>query len=408
MTSKHHWWYVYGHFEPGEDNLPHFGQVFAHYRSLLGWTKEQAAIVLKCTERYIEMLESKQNTNMPKSNPRRAALAKILKIPPVLLGVAIVAQEDDSTPSHASNSSDTTIAFDSNTITFYEDMLASSWELYYTSSVQRATKNIDLWLNFLNHEVKKARGVKHDQLLSLLCRFYQLSSLAARDRLDLDRALSDEKQAVDIAFELGNSELIASSLLRRTRIYLGKGDYTLALQDAEAALPFADHSRDPLKGKVYQILGETYGRVANSSQELQKKSLGLFDKVGRIVRKGNLEADGSFAKLDITSLYVERAEALRQFSKFGDAHDALAIARDNLSPELTRWQVNILLEEAETHFAEKDYDDSATIALETLKLVNTLQLHGKKERIRRLYWKMQQWNANYPLVRLLGQDLGLL
>ncbi|MGH2496767.1 MAG: hypothetical protein ACRDIV_18855 [Ktedonobacteraceae bacterium] len=344
---------------------------------------------------------------MPKSNPRRAALAKILKIPPILLGVSLVGQEEDITHTHT-KSTGAQAAFDSRTMTFYEDMLASSWELYYTSSVHGATKNIDLWLNYLQHEAKKVSGVKRDQLLSLLCRFYQLSSLAARDHYDLNRALADEKQAVDIAFELGNTELIASSLLRRTRIYLQKGDYQLAIQDAEAAIPYANRSRDPLKGKVHQITGEVYGRIAGSSQELQKKSLGYFDQVGRIVRKGNLEADGSFARLDLTSLYIERAEALRYFKRFNDAHDALAIAHDNISPQLTRWQINIMLEEAETYYAQGNHDDSATVALDTLKLVNTLRLDGKKERIRRLYRNLNTWNANYPLVRLLGQELGML
>jgi hypothetical protein len=212
---------------------------------------------------------------MPKSNPRRAALAKILKIPPILLGVALVGQEEDIAHAHAA-SGGAQAAFDSQTMIFYEDMLASCWELYYTSSVRRATKNIDLWLNFLKHEAKKVSGVKRDQLLSLLCRFYQLSSLAARDRYDLGRALADQKQATDIAFGLGNAELIASSLLRSVRIYLQKGEYQFAIRDAEAAIPYADRSRDPLKGKVYQITGETYARIAGNSQELQKKESGLL------------------------------------------------------------------------------------------------------------------------------------
>lgn len=407
MRDNYYWWKPYGDFQPGEDNLPHFGQVIRHYRSLLGWTKEQAAIALNCTERYIEMLESDRNKNMPKSNPRRAALAKILKIPPVLLGVSLVAQ-DDGIANHSAAPDGTAMAFDTQTMTFYEDMLASSWELYYTSSVQRATRNIDLWLNFLNHQAKKARGIKQDQLLSVLCRFYQLSSLAARDRYDLNRALYDEQQAINIAFGLGNAELIASSLLRRTRIYLQKGDFHNAIQDAEAALPYADHSRDPLKGKVYQILGESYARVAGGDQTLQKKSLAFFDQVGRIVRKGNLEPDGSFVKLDLTSLYIERAEALRQFGQFTNAHNALASASDNLSPELTRWQINILLEEAETYFAQKAYADSATLALDALKLVGALQLGGKMQRIRRLYMRLYAWDPNYPEVRLLGKELQLL
>ena len=151
-----------------------------------------------------------------------------------------------------------------------------------------------------------------------------------------------------------------------------------------------------------------YARVAGSDQQLQGKSLKLFDQVGRIVRKGNLEADGSFTKLDITSLYVERAEALTKFGKFDEAHDAIAIARDKLSPELIRWNVNILLGEAETYFAEKEYSDCVTIMLDALKIVDALQLHSKKERIRRLFRALQQKDANYPLTRLLGKELGML
>ncbi len=129
--------------------------------------------------------------------------------------------------------------------------------------------------------------------------------------------------------------------------------------------------------------------------------------MGRIVRKGKIEADGSFARLDVTSLYIERAEALRQFGQFDDAHNALAIAQNNLSPQLTRWHLNIMLGEAETYYAQGEHDDSATIALDALKLINTLRLDGKKERIRRLYRNLYTWDANYPLVRLLGQQLGM-
>ena len=348
------------------------------------------------------MLESKKNKNMPESNPRRTAIAKILSIPPVLFGLASPSHEQESTALQTASS------FDTHAISFYEDMLSSSWELYYTSSVQRATKNIDIWIQRLKQDVEHAHGAKFNQLLSVLCRFYQLAALVARERMDIPQALSNEKEAIALAFQAESAELIASSLLRRTRIYLQSKDYTLALQDAEAALPYADRSRDPLKGKVYQIIGETSARIAGSDQHLQTKSLKLFDQVGRIVRKGNLEADGSFTKLDITSLYIERAEALTKFGQFDDAHDAIAIAREKLSPEFTRWNVNILLGEAETYFAEKEYEDCITIALDALKIVDVLQLQGKKERIRRLFRELQKIDANYPLTRLLGKELNML
>ena len=66
-----------------------------------------------------------------------------------------------------------------------------------------------------------------------------------------------------------------------------------------------------------------------------------------------------------------------------------------------------MLEEAETYNAQGNRDESATVALDALKLVNTLRLDGKKERIRRLYQNLHARDANYPLVRLLGQELGM-
>src|SRR5947209_6111634 len=63
--TVYYWWYAYGRFAPGENNLPHFGQVMRHYREIRGWSKEELATVLQCTVRYVEMLESSKNNNMP-------------------------------------------------------------------------------------------------------------------------------------------------------------------------------------------------------------------------------------------------------------------------------------------------------------------------------------------------------
>jgi hypothetical protein len=59
---------------------------------------------------------------------------------------------------------------------------------------------------------KETRSIKRDQLISMLCRFYQLSGVAARDRMDTARALRASKKAVDLAFQLENPELVSSSL----------------------------------------------------------------------------------------------------------------------------------------------------------------------------------------------------
>src|SRR5579883_1270062 len=330
MDKLYYWWYVYGHFSPGVDNLPHTGEVITYYAALSGISKEDLANVLDCTERYVEMLRSAKNKDMPKLLPRRILLAKALHIPPILLGLSSITLYEWSDSKLATAES---VGLDpvagTETMTFYERMLALSWELYYTSSVQKASESIADAFQKLNADFESATGVKKDQYDAMRCRFYQLQSLVCRDRNEIQQAIEYQNQAVDIALRLKNAELIASSLLRRARAYHHLPERELALKDALAALPYADLSRDPLKGKCYQMAGESQAYLAGNNKELQEKSLGYFNKAAQIARKGNLEPDGSFVKTDLTSVYIEKAQALALFGRFEEAHNALAVARKN-------------------------------------------------------------------------------
>jgi len=104
-----------------------------------------------------------------------------------------------------------------------------------------------------------------------LCRFYQLSGVAARDRMDLPRAIRDGNIAVKVAFQLENPELVSASLFRRAKTNLKQQKYETAIKDMEAALPYADKCRDPLRGYVYQATAEAYSLVAQRDSQLQKK-----------------------------------------------------------------------------------------------------------------------------------------
>lgn len=137
---------------------------------------------------------------------------------------------------------------------------------------------------------------------------FLLTSLVARDQMDIVRSVEDEHKAVEIAFRLKNAELIASSLLRRARIYIRQQDYVLAYQDAMQMLPYADLSRDPLKGKCYQMAGEATGYVAVNDSLLQKKSMDYFNRALKIAQKGDMTPDGSFVRTDITSILIEKAD----------------------------------------------------------------------------------------------------
>jgi transcriptional regulator with XRE-family HTH domain len=408
MSKLYYWWYVYGYFRPGEGNFPHIGQVIRYYRKMCGLEKEELAKILGCTKRYVEMLESDQNVTMPELISRRILLAKALQIPSILLGLSSVAlsnREDGTTLLSEFIEADTTA--DARRMAFYEGMLALSWEFYYTSSIQRAVRNIDICFEILNDEAKDAKGIQRDQFEAMRCRFYRLSALVARERMEIDKALDQINEAVSIATRLRNPELIASSLIGRIRIYFHKHHYEQALQDAEAACTYADADllRDPLKGKCYQMAGEAQAYLAGDDKDLQDKSIAYFHKAGRIVRKGNLEPDGSFVKTDLTSIYIERAKALRLFRRFDEAHNALAIARKNLSPEVTRWQVNLLIEEAKTYFAEGDITSCCTSLIDVLPIVRAIHLQDREEPIRSLFERCKKQKPNNEEVARLGKAL---
>jgi hypothetical protein len=153
------------------------------------------------------------------------------------------------------------------------------------------------------------------------------------------------------------------------------------------------------------MAGETQAYLAGGDTYLQDKSIVYFDKAGRIARKGNLEPDGSFVRTDLTSIYIERAKALRLFRRFHEAHNALGIARKNLSPELTRWQVNLLIEEAKTYLAEGDVTSCCESVIEALPIVRAIHLRNREDPLRSILEKCKKQEPTSEAVRRLEKAL---
>ncbi|MGH2496766.1 MAG: helix-turn-helix domain-containing protein [Ktedonobacteraceae bacterium] len=399
------WWSAYGPFDPGEDGLPHLGQVIKHHRERRGWSKEELATVLNCTARYVEMLESSKNTKMPESLPRRAFIAQVLGIPFVLLGISPILQiGKESSKNLLASTVDTLSIVNPDTMTMYEKMLAFCWEACYISSFQRAADDVAFCLSLLNTAIRDAKGIQRDQLNALRSRFYQLSGLIARDRMDFGHAVKDGTKALDLALELGNTELIAAALEHRSGTYARMKQFDLALTDIQRALPYADRSRSILKGNVYLVAAEKYTRVHGLKAE--REVMGFFDTVRGIVRKGHLEGDGSFLKLNTASLHIEQAKVLTCFQRFAEAHNSYKIAHKYLSDDLTSWQANILLEEAETYLKEDEIEGCCESAIEAFKIVHSLRSPSREERLRRLHQQCRVRAPNNARVFRLGEMLG--
>ncbi len=408
MEQPYYWWHAYGRFDSGENNGPHLGQVIKHYRKMSVISKADLTAAFHCTTRYIEMMESDKNLSMPELISRRKLLAQLLQIPPVLLGLSSLVVADEAKIDPALYPLLKHDPLDIRCVAFSEGILTLSWEAYYTSSIERAAKNISFCLELLDEEVKNAsRGVLRDQLDAMCSRFYRLAALVSRECVQIDVASEQIKISFTLASRLRNAEPIASSLIGRVRIRYHKQEYEGALADAKDACKYADAGllRDPLKGKCYQMAGEAQAYLAKDNRVLQEKSLAYFDKAGRVARKGNLEPDSGFVKTDLTSIYIEQAKALRIFRRYDEAHDAFAVARKKLSPELTRWNVNLLIEEAKTYCAERDVTSCCISLIDAVPLVHAIHLQNREKVIQSLLTQCKEWEPTNRTVQHLEKLL---
>lgn len=158
MEQPYYWWHAYGHFDSGENNGPCLGQVIKHYRKMSGTSKADLAAAFHCTTRYIEMMESDKNLSMPELISRRKLLAQLLQIPPVLLGLSSLVVVNEATIDPALYPLLQHEPLDVRRVAFYEGILTLSWEAYYTSSIERAAKNISFCLELLDDEVQSVTG----------------------------------------------------------------------------------------------------------------------------------------------------------------------------------------------------------------------------------------------------------
>lgn len=304
---------------------------------------------------------------------------------------------------------------DTHSMTIYEQMLALSWESSYTSSIQHASGIVACGLNMLNDAVKHVNGMQRDHINAMLSRFYRLYSMVVRDRMDFAQAEKNGTLAIDLARELDDAELIAAALHNRSETYFRQHLYHRALTDIEQALAYADRSRAILRENIYLSAALRQTQIRGYDLEKQRQILKYLDQVERVADRGSLEEDSSFLKLNLAGVQIERAKILRQFETFKDpnnrdfkaARNAFSQARAVLSPELTSWQANILLEEAEVDLAEHDIGGCCERLLHAWKIIKAIQSPSREKRIVGLYMHCAQLEPRRAKLDQVATALGI-
>ncbi len=344
--------------------------------------RQQLAVCLGCSTE--ELVSREEDTIM--ADQLRRELAKLLGLSPVLVASPMLELISRQTK-HAVRINELDPEFSA----IYEDHLKLSWQLYYSFSAQMAASTINDRIQNIDSRLDYAGGQARQDLLFFKCRFLQLDAVAARDRLDLQRSLERSEEAIALASHLDNAELLAASLFRRARTHLYMQHYDLAVQDLERALPYARRSRDPLKSYVFICLAEAYSLRSPEDLQVQKAAFALLDSVGEALRsskKGQMDGDGSYTKVDVPGWAMERANVFGRFGHVDQAREALDEARKELGPAWTRWQGNLEIADAGVSLLENDVERCCTRLLNAVTIVRSTHSKSNAAKIEKIYTQL--------------------
>lgn len=415
---RFYWWSCYGRFMPGEGILPHMGEVIAEYRFRRGLkTQADLAVAVGVLPRTISEWEGKTMLRDPE---RRVLLAKLLKIPPALLGLDWrMVLYDDNTGERTHGLSPADEAWLEDSYYHYEDSLAMTWDLIYSGRFSQIAERFERRLRKLDSTVRTISGPEKEAWLGLLCQYYQtaIQTPQYQGKTDASRllALHRGQTAVQIASEIEDNELLASSYFRLAGIYEGYGDYQRARGQAQLALQYANLARDPTRGNIYLRIADITSRFATQNQPLMAEIRNWQDKALDILSRGNLEPDRSFFRLNFAAVHHERAKTLLRFYQnqpaekqlLQEARSEMKQAWETLAADLTIWRMYFLVTEARLYLTEANLEGCAQLGLNALNAARVHQSNKGERQIKALFLELRQRDRCNPYVCNLGVELGM-
>jgi hypothetical protein len=182
------------------------GKVIVHYRQKRYATQDAFAIAAGVTLRAVQEWETSVMTN---DTGRRIFLAKMLKIPVALLGLDWHQVSDDPHGENQDPVSSLAERIEEDAFYAYEDILVMGNEYIYNGGSLNIVHRVDRRLRKLESIVKHVRSSDKEAWLTLLCRFYQISTrIKQQVLLDEPTASKHAQLAIKLATELQDPELL--------------------------------------------------------------------------------------------------------------------------------------------------------------------------------------------------------
>ncbi|HEU5382215.1 MAG TPA: hypothetical protein VFV38_42925 [Ktedonobacteraceae bacterium] len=359
---------IYGPFRAQDDGFPCAGEVIQFYRKQLKMSVKDLAQALEVSPRRVQTME--KDNKVPDSMERRRFIAKTLQIPPILLGLASIdaflrPAEALGTKSAAVTSS-TRLVVDQKAIAQYQSQLKLFWSLHYTSSANSVQNEIQAHILQISALLSYTNGKEQEQLIEQLCGFYELASRVESDRNNPEDALNYLNVAIELAQPLSNTELLGRLLYKRGLVLYEARRFPEALLDLEQANQLVPQLTSPLAGSILLELGLVKSYLAQPGS-LTDRSIALryFDRAENYTRLAQTDG-GMGIRYDSGRYLTAKGEGLLTLRRFSDAEEALDLAQENTSPDLTRRQLFIDLQRVKWYTQQKEYPTASALAREAV------------------------------------------
>ncbi len=282
-------------------------------------------------------------------------------------------------------------------IAFFENTMASHWELYHTGGAIRITHTLDPWIKEIRRLAQLTQGTGwHNRILTLLTMSHQLQSCVLRDTMNYSQAHTAYQRAFHVAQELDSAELMSSALAREGVTFIQQDKPKQAIIYLDGALNTIDgHNFPRLKGHILQALSEANAKAQQEQnawynigiagdieeQQVQEQSLVRFNKSSLKAQKG----------IDAVLL--------------GDYQQAIRLLDESLltyDPALIRGRARLLAQKAEAYYGLGMIEACTKDATEALTLGRSAGSSKTIARITTLYTTLTQslWRKEQSIVQL--------
>ncbi|GCE47918.1 hypothetical protein EI42_05006 [Thermosporothrix hazakensis] len=254
---------------------------------------------------------------VPKDMRRRAVLAEILNIPPMLLGLDLSVGALDETPPTNSKKISAKIV---------EKALLSYWE-QGPKEPHRAMKDLANKIQSLHNNVLYTSSPEKEKMKKLLCACHIRRAYLANELGLSSVALDHLDKAILLAREEGLKDLEIISLYRKGEFYFDKWDLKKGTPLLQAALDGAKAAALPtsIKGRILVIYGLACARQATGQKDVQH-SIKMIEQSEHFIDGGRLENGIYTLEHDRFFLFQNLGKGFVETPKLKSPRNAIEIA----------------------------------------------------------------------------------